>query len=56
MRSSENGLENGSMRSFGVAERALGDVLLADDVRVGVAEDLVAELDDQAGGPRRGAP
>ena len=30
-----------------VAQCALGDVLLADDVRVGVAEDLVAELDDQ---------
>ena len=30
-----------------VAQRALDDVLLADDVRVGVAEDLVAELDDQ---------
>ena len=30
-----------------IPEGALDDVLLADDVRVGVAEDLVAELDDQ---------
>ena len=47
IRSSENGLENGSIRSSRIAERPLDDVLLTDDVRVGVAEDLVAELDDQ---------
>ena len=30
-----------------VAQRALGDELLADDLGVGVPEELVAELDDQ---------
>ena len=30
-----------------VTERHLGDVLCADDLRIGVPEDLVAELDDQ---------
>ena len=45
--SSENGLENGSSRSSGSWQCALLDELLAHDLGVGVAEDLVAELDDQ---------
>src|SRR6476661_5548131 len=35
------------LAELGVLERDLGDVLGTDDLGVGVAEDLVAELDDQ---------
>ena len=47
IRSSANGLENGSRRIAGRSQRTSRDVLLADDLGVGVAEQLVAELDQQ---------